>query len=808
MTDPTRLHKQEFWLRMAPLLIGILILFGPTIVFRKAFFWGLPILQFVPWWVQAKAALLEGTLPLWNPNVGMGAPLLANYQLGFFYPPNWFFIISGLLAGSKGIAWLQAGLVCFHLLWTGMGMLFLARELKLNILGQIIASLAFTFSGFIIARAWFLTINFAVAWLPWQVFFGYKLAVRLRSVIQEKKSLTAILISYPFLGLVFCTVLQLFSGHAQISWYTAIFNFFWIIFWATADVPAAGVISRFETNNNRGRKLRMGAVAASLFLLSLSISAGLAAIQLFPTAEYLGLTPRASEVSYELAMTYSFWPWRFLGLIAPNLFGNPAYGNYWGYANFWEDAIYIGLIPFFLALRSVAGLWKSSGYAMLTKLLIGTCLLAFILALGKNLPVFPLLYRYVPTFDMFNGPTRWSILAVFSLSLMAGIGSQAWVRPTGRGLYWTRLGTAGAFAVMLGAGIAWIVLRESASMDRLQTMVFALALAGFWAIGGGFLSLTAPTGVLGQGYHHWYLPVVGWILLDLLVAGRGLNPTANLDLFDENLVPPPIHSGRVYLPAEDEYAIKFDHYFQFENFHAVDDWLPIRETYLPNLAILNHFTPLVNNFDPLLLDRLVTWSDTIDELPAEDAAAFLNLSNVFAVVNKDDTTSSGARVNTIEPGQDIRWFSCAKSIPDRDRILAAMKAQPDLLDTVIYLEQSSPGNEGNCPPDSKAELDSQLMHSQSRLIRVTSSAPGWLMVSQSWYPGWQARIDGYDAQILRADYIFQAVEVPAGEHLIEVYYSPASLKLGMFVTILSAGLVIVYIAIQRRRSSTKNGRKI
>jgi hypothetical protein len=76
----------------------------------------------------------------------------------------------------------------------------------------------------------------------------------------------------------------------------------------------------------------------------------LAVAQLLPTAEYLLQSQRAGAVEYEFAMTYSFWPWRFLTLLAPGLFGSPASGDYWGYANYWEDAVYIGLLPFLLGL--------------------------------------------------------------------------------------------------------------------------------------------------------------------------------------------------------------------------------------------------------------------------------------------------------------------------------------------------------------------------------------------------------------------------------------------------------------------------
>jgi hypothetical protein len=331
-------------------------------------------------------------------------------------------------------------------------------------------------------------------------------------------------------------------------------------------------------------------------------------------------------------------------------------------------------------------------------------------------------------------------------------------------------------------------------------MVSAIALAGFWALGGGFLSLTAPAAEQKFVFHFWYLPVIVWILLDLLVAGWGLSPATKLDLYAADLVSPPANSGRYYLPLDDEYAIKFDRYFRFNRFQSVDNWLLLRQTYLPNLAILNYYTPLVNNFDPLLLARLDTWIRTIDEMPDEDAAWFLNLSNVSAVVNKDDTTANGVKVRSIQSGEEIRWFSCVKNIPDPDQILAEMTSQPELLVSVLYLEQSAAETGGDCPGRSDVELELQRDNGQSQRIQVDSAAPGWLFLAESWYPGWRAKIDGQTVEILRADYMFKAVEVPAGNHVVELHYSPTSFKVGMFVTGLAVSLVIVLIAVQRRRS--------
>jgi hypothetical protein len=170
-------------------------------------------------------------------------------------------------------------------------------------------------------------------------------------------------------------------------------------------------------------------------------------------------------VGFEFAMNYSFWPWRFVTLFAPDFFGNPAKGDFQGYGAFWEDHIYTGLLPVLLALgagiaafSAVLRIAKMEGkkerQGGLAPLLAGVTALSFLLALGKNTPVFPWLYQHAPTFDMFQAPTRFTLWAEFALALLAAIGADRWRAPQGRGLYWTRLGTAGALAISIGVGLA------------------------------------------------------------------------------------------------------------------------------------------------------------------------------------------------------------------------------------------------------------------------------------------------------------------------------------------------------------------
>ncbi len=82
-------------------------------------------------------------------------------------------------------------------------------------------------------------------------------------------------------------------------------------------------------------------------------------------------------------------------------------------------------------------------------------------------------------------------------------------------------------------------------------------------------------------------------------------------------------------------------------------------------------------------------------------------------------------------------------------------------------------------------------------IDVRLRAPGYLVLTDAYYPGWRALVDGRPAKIERADYYFRAVYLEEGEHAIEFIYAPLSFKVGMAISLASLALVI--IGLKRRR---------
>ncbi len=842
------------------------VLLAPVWLVGKALFWGTPSLQFVPWRWIAGQMLEHAALPLWNPWSGMGAPLLANYQSALLYPPNWLLLIAqaagewmSVGSGSEGqrlslglAAWAQTWLVIFHLGWASWGMVRLSQRLGMKPLAQNISALSFGLSGYLVARAGFLSINAAAAWLPWSI-----LAVE--SIIRPKPN------EHPLRLWINSSVsfaLLLLAGHAQTAWYILLLAMIWVIVRTPTPAP-----------RRKGGRLTVGfnTLAARLPGLARSIAISgmcglvavlLSAAQLLPTAEYLLQSQRAAQVDYRLAMTYSFWPWHFITLLAPGFFGSPVSGDYWGYANYWEDAVYIGILPALLALVAISRLFRKSTAEPsqsseqtrpLVQFLVVIVSVSFLLALGENTPVFPWLYRHVPTFDMFQAPARFSLWAVFGLALLAGVGVEQWRRPVGSGVYWLRLGSMGAMAVTVGAGLAWLFLG-----DVSPTFIRAAALAGLWGTCAGLLGLTAPVGVEKKdsrtqdpilrrlllriapllikagtfpekGSMHsrpmpswwrtisepikrhfqarWEAVVVLVVAVDLLVAGFGLNPGVDLEFYSapgeaaltvKNLA----QDARLYLPAEDERKLKFDLFFRFDTFHPEVEWRALREVLLPNLNLVDGISS-VNNFDPLVPGRYDRWMQALEEVAPDQRRVMLNLMSVGVVEDMVMTPNALVEFESLPAARRWRWLPCARFANHEDSAWQqVMQAGEKLLDEYVVIEGyvSAGVADKTCEVGRNAPAQIARISENANFLelQISSPAPGWLLVADTWYPGWRAYVNQTETRLFLGDYLFRAVWLPRGEHTVTLRYSPQSFRVGAIVSSISWLVCLIALAIATR----------
>lgn len=762
-------------------LPGPFLLIGWKLVLGQVLFWGTTALQFVPWWFEAWRQISQGIFPVWNSMNGMGAPLLANYQTAFFYPPNWILLPLAAVWGAPGIAIGFTLLAMIHMILAGLGTVFLLRRLGVNSLAQAVGGVAFSMSGYLIGRLEFISMAYVFAWLPWV----FKFADELDQSQDEQIPHRRFVFSIPLAAAV---GMMLLAGHAQLSWYTLMFSSAWVL------------VKAF-----RGGWRALWAKLAS-FGFSCLAGGLIAAVQLLPTAEYLLQSQRSAAVGYADAVLYSFWPWRILTLFAPDLFGNPGRGDFWGYATYWEDATYIGMLPVLLALTTFFALFKKASTeekkspTKLTIFLWIFIVIGFILALGQNGFAFPFLYKYVPTFSLFQAPARYLIWAELGLVILAAFGIDRWRCPQKRGLYWLRLATAGAFAVTLGAGLAWLTLGSVKA-----TFIRAAALAGLWCLGTGVLTLLLPYFEKRSWKPAWNGLVYAWVLVDIVAAGWSLNPMIPVDFYsggDHRIaeICGEIKDQLVYIPKEDLQTLKFERFLRFSDFRPLEDWRNLRAVMLPNMNLLEGIES-ANNFDPMVPSRYSGWLGAVEDSSAQTRDLWLQAAGVSWLEVVDSTQSGGVRFDPLQSQPRFAYFSCAVSVESSEDVITRFqKAAPG--ERLLVIEgQRLP--DATCLPQTPAKVEILTQVPGKVVLSVEAPADGWVSAAMVYYPGWQVSVDGQSGQLLRANYLFMAVPVEQGYHTILLQYNPRAFFLGLLLSILVLVMLVVRV-IQQKASITAN----
>jgi uncharacterized membrane protein YfhO len=759
-----------------PVWLAPLVLFSPLIFTGRPLYWGAVFLQFTPWRVEAFNQVLAGHLPLWNSLNGMGAPLAANYQSALFYPPTWLLMPFYVWGGAGGLAMGETWSVVLHLIWSGIGMIFLMKQLGCGKLSQTIAALAFSLSGYLVTRAGFLSINAAVAWLPWVI-----LAAE-RFVDAPKPALKAILGSGLVIGML------LLAGHAQTAFYTLLLACCWVLF--------RGWRSGWKTALSK----------AFFWGLSVLLGCGLAAIQLIPTAEYLMESQRAAEIGYDYAVNYSFLPWRFLTLLMANLFGTPADGTYLLKADaYWEDAIYIGLLPLVLGMGALILAMRrkrtddSHRTRGLTIFLTVASIVATLIALGNYTPIFPFLYQYIPTFDLFQAPARWMIWLVFAFSVMAGFGAEAWHKPGKWGRFSLNLSLA------LGVTMTVIALLAATLVPEIPgVFTKAFTILGVSIVLGCILAKTNPltSEIKDRKVSLWQWAVVLFVSVDLLVASWGFHQGADPSLYEKATaaakeVKAQANGGRIYISPDDLQQLQYDTFFNFRDFRMDGKWDALANAVLPNTNLYGGLASL-NNFDPLVPGRHSKLMTVLEEV---DEPTRLNLLRRMGVTLIALPDGEGGKVHFVPLSGSIRsrWTDCSFLFENPDKALINYLEQVKLNGPVILTWYEYP--ESDCV-NSKAEIRLSDEHSASIALKVASGARGWLVLSDIYYPGWKVYIDHQQDYVVDVDYFLRGVNVDEGEHVIRMEYKPFCFYAGCCITIICI-IVILGIWIFEHRKEKR-----
>jgi uncharacterized membrane protein YfhO len=144
----------------------------------------------------------------------------------------------------------------------------------------------------------------------------------------------------------------------------------------------------------------------------------------------------------------------------------------------------------------------------------------------------------------------------------------------------------------------------------------------------------------------------------------------------------------------------------------------------------------------------------------------------------------------------LQFYQHWQVIPDRQKILELMSADSFNPAETVYLEQTP--TLAPFPANAPAGTDIEQYTPNRVVAWVSAPHAGILLLADTWYPGWKARVDGHPAPLYRADRVLRATEVPAGEHRVEFYYAPLSLRIGAAISLGTLAVLLLGLAIPNR----------
>ena len=790
-----------------PLLIELIIAAALLALVTVGFFWqilltdqawmpagGGDLAPFLyPNYRFAAEQLRQGTIPLWNPHLYSGTPFAADIQSGLFYPVNLliFFLVPELTYN-----WLQY-LATFHFWLAGLTMYLCLRwlyppartkpgnvdgsrpaSIVISPVAAFAGAIAFEFSDLFIVHFGNLNMIAVAAWLP-LIFLLFHLSLTQSSYGLAAAS-GAVLAVATLAGHIQITLFILLTLGLYTLWHIL------VEFQASQATIETSHVSSISAKPPRGTfyGLRftptLTLLRPFLFLLTtLLITIGLSALLLFPAYEMSQYTLRA-ELTYPEAARYSLHPVQMIGLLVPDYFGrDPAL--HWGP---WErvETGYIGLMTLILALIG-ALLYRGR----IKGFFIGLGVIALLLALGGYSLLHGWLYAAMPGFDQLRAPARFILLLDFSLAALAAFGLNQLIQPTfdektGRVLpkllkylSWVLGGL-----IIVAAPLSYYALlvtqdRNPVIFNRAAAAAAGVATFAFFAIA----ALVVLYLINKRWLYEWAAGVVVSlvIMLDLFTVGANVDvghtdPTAGFD-----------HSEALaFLQNDpDPYRIEV----------TTDVW----HVWQPNTALLAGLYDAWGLYNPLTLAAPTRyWEDA----PPRSSGRYNLLGIKYIIASKAGAPADGDIVPVFDgdPAVNIYLNQAALPralfvgwtvvVPDQEAAWEAVRAEDFDPATTVVLEE---GQSLDINPNSTLAI---LRYDPDTVtIAVETDRPGYLVLPDAYYPGWQATVDGQLAPIQRANYAFRAVYVPTGEHTVQFSFEPVIWTVGLLVSgVTVLGLVV------------------
>jgi len=708
-----------------------------------------------PMQMLAVDMLKSGQWPLWNPYILAGTPLLANFQSAPFSPTNFvYWIFDRLTAWSVQIMLqhLTAGLFTYLLL----------RHWKVTKLPSLLGGAVYAFAGF------------NLIWSQWN---GHALSA---AFIPLLLLLTDLWFGKPRLlvGVFFSLVvaLQILSGYPQVVFYT---------------ILALAILWLFHFR--RDVSWLFSSVVLSVFGI---LGLGLSAFQILPGKELLDLSQREVEPH---PFEWAFLPLsKAITFFAPDYYGNHSTQNYWGPQDYTSNTGFVGIVPTVFASLAVC-LWKTRREVkFLFVLLFASLILAF--------PTPVSIFFWKSGWFGLNAASAHRSLVLFNLSvaLLVGFGADTfWEKKAAvvKAYIVPSLTIVGFFIFTLAA---WRLSDVSSpayahSKVGLRNLIWpgAVLVSSFLLLWWG----NRRTNLRRQVAFGLVLLVAlaelfrfGWKFTPFSPRNIVFPTTPVLDYL-QNQEKPFRTTGSRVIP------INMRMPYKIETMEGYDAVYPLEiSQFIAAITSKKSGTAPVGRYGTIgdeterVLDLVSVKYDVVVKRNKENQPDIKGVipayfdQKQFPIVFEDRSVAILENKNVLPRAFMVYDYESSSGPKTLDKMLSADFPQ----DKKILLEDS---------PSLKIEKggSSQILYTVYKEteseLGVSTNQNGLLFISDTFYPGWKAYVDGVEKKILQADYAFRAVEVPKGTHEVKFSYKPESFFLGLWAAGVSFFILALWLGI-------------
>ena len=745
----------------------------------------------------------NGILSLWSPYILGGFPIYAEAKYAFFSPFTIVFL--KLLDPAVGMMFL------IITLYSGI---FFSTYLYSKYIGMknveaLLSSVLFTFNGFVLSLYTAVNDLITVSALP-------LLALFLERIFPSEKGINY---RYVFLsGLILG--LQFLGGGLEYFFYILILAFSLFCF-------------KFFQSKKQISKIVLA------IIIIVVVSLGISSIQLLPMLELVKSTARVYSdyrVSASISGNYLSGTDFFLFLFPSSINGELAVSHIC-------TALFLGFVPFLLVILSIFKKDKRC------RLFIVLLIISAFLMLGRN-SLFYYIFSHLrfPGFNMLKHPVEAGLIFTFAASILSGYGLSTLGSMVDDNRWKKSIVVLACFAIF-AAGFVFFVnhlpffynYNFMVPQERIMGIeIFALiiVLISFLVFISAFMFNTKRR----------YLDIIVIVLITanlyifrpmrFLYRGNAGIGRSKVDSIVET-VPGSVSFLKkdkslyriysLYRRYKEPYGLLNDRKLSIKKWLFISKLKEIkwaREILIKNIAMdFDLFS--FSGYSSLPLSRYLEYTKTSASVnplkmhPYSDFLGypdFLKASNIkYIIVSKnvgpacsfcngnfnkvyEDEFTNVYLYNDYLP----RSFFVNKAlvIKDKQKILNTLKNPSFNPETTVILEETPPylGKKTSLKPQYHLKIIEYTPNEVKIFLR--NKEPGFLILLDTYYPGWCAYLDNKPVKIYRADYLFRTVYISKeGNHLIIFKYRPKSFFIGAVITILT--LISCFVWLWRTRRGQK-----